>query len=1114
MASDFDLLIKKLNAFIKKYYYNKLLRGVIVSLTGILFLFLFVDFIEYFAWMGKGARQFVFITFLVITFIVLVFQVLVPLFKLLNLGKTLTYEEAARIIGKHFPDVDDKLLNVLQLKFKENTFSREEIELLSASISQKSRVLKPVPFTGAVNLRENLKYLKYFLPPFLIMLSFLVIYPSFIIEPSKRIVNYEEHFSKPLPYSVELLNDTLMVLQHEDFVVRVSLSGDEIPSEVFIIGNGLKYRMYPLKKDVYEYVFKDVNKDIKFNIATEDYLSGEYHLKVLPKPVIYSFDVNLVYPDYLHKKSEKISGLGDLVVPEGTEIEWRIHTKDVSRIGFFIKDKVLPAQKINENTFLKKIRATGNFRYGLIASNDLVKSPDTMFYTVQVVKDEYPSVEVREYYSKDFIGFVQFNGKIRDDYGFHSLKLFYKKEEEGSKWNIIALDIDKNITEEYFNYSMQLLDQGFKPGDGLNYYFEVRDNDALHGYKKARSNIGYIHLPDQQELEQMIDSSSDQLKDDLKNKIRELEDINRKLDEIKMETFEKKMLNWSDRKKIEDLINKEQALQNKVDELNKLNEEIRNLQEALKKKMDPQLQEKLEQLQEMFEKMKDENLEKELEKLKKELSEMNKDKLNEFLDQMKKKNEDLKNNLEQNLELYKQFEVEQKFDETVQKLKELGDKQEKLAQQTKEKKLSAEESLEKQKELEEEFKDVQKQIDEVRKLDQELKEPFNIEKDTAAVKDINQEIQGAKEELEKSKEKKASEKQKNAGEKMKKMAEDMENMMSMAMMERAGEDMDMIRRLLDNLVDLSFRQEKLIREIGKLSTKDPKFVTSTEDLQDLKDEFKVIKDSLRAIGQRQIAIKPFVIRETENIESDLSSAIRKMADRKKGESMSRQQYAMMHMNNLALMLEESLDQMKSSMSMGGKGSQSCPNPGKGNSQSLDDIMKGQKQLAKKMKEQGKKKGGKKKGGKEKGQGQKNGEWGDSEELARMAAIQYELRMLLQKYLDELKGQGLNSKELTEALKEMQKTEEDIINRKITQETIRRQKDIEVRLLKAKNAKMQREKENKREAREGKNSGKRKVDDIKFDLETINKDDIIFTKPLELKYYYNKIYKKYMYRIND
>lgn len=52
-----------------------------------------------------------------------------------KLGKLISHEEAAKIIGTHFTDVKDKLLNVLQLKSQSIGYT--DRTLFEASINQK-----------------------------------------------------------------------------------------------------------------------------------------------------------------------------------------------------------------------------------------------------------------------------------------------------------------------------------------------------------------------------------------------------------------------------------------------------------------------------------------------------------------------------------------------------------------------------------------------------------------------------------------------------------------------------------------------------------------------------------------------------------------------------------------------------------------------------------------------------------------------------------------------------------------------------------------------------------------------------------------------------------------
>lgn len=1115
MNDEFEILSSRINAFIRKFYISRLIKGVILSFSFLLALYLFIDFIEYFAWLGKIGRQILFFGFISLSFFSLIYWVIIPLLKILNLGKTITQKQAAVFLGKYFPEVNDKLLNLLQLKEKEQNIPVAELELLTASIIQKTHELKPVSFTHAIDFKVNLQYFKYLLPPLLILVLLFFIYPSFVTLPSNRIIHYTKHFEKPLPYRVNLLNTSLTVIQHDNFTLRIRIDGDEIPADVFVKSSVFTYKLYPVKPGFFEYTFNNLNKSFVFQIVTDDYTSPEFHLIVLPKPVVYSFDVRLTYPRYLHKKNDKISGLGDLVVPEGTLIKWSIHTKDATEVHFITEDSVSTAVSVNENTFEQVWLANSSFYYGFVAVNKFVSSRDTIFYSVQVVKDEYPKITVKEYKSVSMIGYLQFNGQINDDYGFYSLNVFYKTDKNSNdKWIVKPLNIDKTILEEYFQFNFNLLDLGLQPGEGLNYFFEVRDNDVLHGYKKTFSLKGFAKLPTNNELNKIADSTSDKVKDNLQKQIQELKKLNKQVDEFKLDMLEKKDLNWVEKKKLAQLLNREKDLQQQLDELKKLNDQINSLEQSINKKFTPELRQKLDELKKMFNELNDKKFQDDLEKMKKELEKMDKDKLNRFLDEMKKKNEILKENLEQNLELFKQMELEKKFTETAHKLSKLADVQNKLSEKSKNRTSTSDSLLNKQEKLNKEFRKLEKEIDEAVKLDKHLEEPFNIEKDSAATNAIQKDMDASSRELQKNRRKKASERQEGAASKMKKLAESMMSMMSAAMQQRTGEDMDMIRRLLDNLMDLSFQLETLNKTIDNIETIDPRFVTTARELSDIKDGFGIIRDSLIAIGKRQVFIQPFIIRETQSIESNLDNAIDRMQDRKKGQSLGQQQYAFTHVNNLALMLEETLEKMQQSMSMSSSnkaGKNACPNPGKGAGKpSLKDIIQMQESLSQGLKK-GKKGETKKmdKGKKEKGQGEN----GNSAELARMAAMQYEIRQKLQEYMDELKSNGGNGNALNDVLKNMNKTEEDIINRNITRETIQRQNKIKVRLLKAENAELQREKENRRESQEGKSNLNRNLTkNFKYKKSPAEQEGIILLKPLELKYYLKSVYKRYLYKI--
>lgn len=1100
MSTAYDILISKLNKFIRRYYKNLIIKGTMFSFGLIVILFLLVNVFEYFSWSDTITRTIIFYLFVISVLFILVYYVIIPALKLIKLGKVISHEEAAMIIGDHFPEVNDKLLNTLQLH---NYGNSQNMELLLASIEQKSAAINPVPFKNAVRYKKNLRYLKLILPPAILLLLILIISPGFIFDPADRILNHNTYFSKPLPYSIELLNKDFTCAQHENYTVNILVHGDEIPSKIWINDGGFSYRMAEVKPGEFEYIFKNLLSDVYFAIATEDYVSKKYHLKIYPQPVIFNFDVYLEYPRYLQKQNDKIENTGDLIVPEGTVIRWDIFTRDTKNVLFITDDSLFTISGSGSNVFKHSLKAKHDFNYILVANNQFMQSLDSMLFNVQVIADEYPMISVNEFKDELNYGMVNFSGSVVDDHGFSTLFFYYRKDSiPEDDWKRESLDIERNVTRQHFDYMLVATDFNLVPGDALSYYFEIRDNDAVNGFKRAKSEMYYFKLPDASELEKKIENSSNEMKNKLKESLNEIEELNRQLEETRLNLFEKKELSWLDKQQLNDLLNKEENIKKQLEEIKKLNEDIKELEDLLKKKLSPDILEKLKQLEELFNELFNKELEKELEKLKENLK---KDKINEFLEKMKQQNEELKDNLEQNLELYKQLEYEKLIQESIDELNKLSEEQKKLAEQTANKKLDKEESMNKQDDIQKEFSDITEKLENADKLNKELEDPYDMETDTAMTNDINEQMDEAGKNLEKGKKKKASENQESAGSKMKEMANALSIMMAGAMEERMGEDIEQVKNLLDNLLDISFAQENLINDLQKTAKNDPKNADIREQQKGLKDDFEILNDSLISMSRRQVAIKPFIVKESDKVNKHIDRALSMLQEQNKGKASGEQQYAMTSMNNLSLMLAESLEQMQQSMQMSGnqKGGGKCKNPGKGKSPSMSEIMNQQKGLNQGLKGKSKKNG----------LDGKTGLNSKSEELARMAAAQGEIRRMLQEFIEQLEAEGGSGNALNKLAEEMKKTEDDIINRRVSQETLERQKNIETRLLKSQKALQEREKEKKRESKEGKKQKTSNLNNkIEYKPTKAKQEEILITVPLEVSPYYRSLLKEYLYKL--
>ena len=266
-----SIIFDKLEGFIKKFYTNELIKGVILFIGLGLLYFIFTLLIEYFLWLSISGRTILFWLFVGVESFLLIRFIAFPLFKLFKLQQGINYEQASEIIGNHFSEVQDKLLNFLQLANQSQTS-----ELLAASIEQKAASLQPIPFSNAVNFAKNKRFLPYAILPILLLILFFVTGNSEIISNSfARVVNYETKYAPPAPFEFVVLNKSLTAQQNSDFVLQVKTQGKVMPENIAIQIGDEEYFLQNTKPGVFEYTFSKLSKDVTFSLLANGLNSKE-----------------------------------------------------------------------------------------------------------------------------------------------------------------------------------------------------------------------------------------------------------------------------------------------------------------------------------------------------------------------------------------------------------------------------------------------------------------------------------------------------------------------------------------------------------------------------------------------------------------------------------------------------------------------------------------------------------------------------------------------------------------------------------------------------------------------------------------------------------------------
>jgi hypothetical protein len=1094
--SGFQNIQRKLEGFYQKYYTNELIKGLILFFSLGLIYFLFTLFLEYFLWLEPVARTVLFWTFVAVEVFLFYKFIVLPITQITRIKKGISQAESSRIIGNHFPEVQDKLLNILQLQ-KESG----ETELILASIEQKSKELQPIPFTNAINLKGNIKYAKYLAIPLAIWLISLISGISGELTHSlDRVVNYKAEYIPPAPFSFELQSNELSVIQGKSYTVIATTVGDLVPDEAKIVYNDQEYFMQERSPGVFSFTLTNVVDPIDFTIQANTIRSKTYTLDVIKTPTIQNISLNLDYPNYTGKRDETVDNTSNLLVPEGTKITWNVRTNQTAEVDFIQDNQRISFEQQSENIFTYQKDIRRSLGYQISSSNQALKDYEKLPYSVKVVRDEFPTILVQSNIDSLDRGDAQFAGQIADDYGLSKLELVYYNEETPTETNILQLEITReNIQTFFYQFPDQL-----ELTEGIDYelYFQVYDNDGVNGRKKAISKKFNYRQKTEDEIEAEILQEQRNTINDLEQTIQKQKDQKKVLEELQNEIQNKKDINWSDKKKVDEFIKRQKQYKEMMDR------QTENLQESLeeKKEQESSMQEKKSELQKRIEELKKLNKQQKLlDELQKMAEKLNKEDLVRKSKQLAQENKQQERSLERILELTKRYYVEEKSMQIARKLEELSKKQDSLSNK------NQENTPEKQQDINKEFDQISKEMDELLKDNEKLKEPMEIPDMQEDREDTKEDLNKSEQQLQQQQKNQAKQNQKKASKKMKQMSQQMMAAMEAMQSEMIDENMDDLRKILENLVTFSFHQEDLMNKFDQISVRHPDFGKNLKKQNEIKRYFEHIDDSLYVLSMRVPQISTKIQTDLSDAHYNLDQSLENFAENRFGSGLSNQQYVMTAANNLSDFLSDMLDNMQNSMSSGqGSGE------GKGKSFSLPDLIQKQKGLSEQMqkgmqKGKGKEKGDGKEGDKgdqkQNGKGQNQG--GDEEMNGELFGIYQQQQALREQLQDAIKEGGDGVGDAKKVLKTMEELENEILEKGFTQGTLQRMQQLEYELLKLDKAAFEQGKDKKRKSTTNQsNFGRKKIKELQFKKQFYNQIEILNRQSLPLQEDFEKKVQEY------
>lgn len=1065
----------KLDRFIKRYYLSSLLKGALLFFAIAFVYILFWIFIEYFFWMPQFGRGFVFWLFIVFVLFLSYKLILLPLLKYFSVLKGIDYESASRIIGDAFPEIDDKLLNTIQLS------NMEQTDVLLESISQRSSEFNPFSFENVINLKDNIKYIKFALAPLIVLAPFYLFGKQEGIESSfKRVIDYNTAYQEPPPFIFSLKNKSMEVIEGKPFNLEVLVSGDLIPEDAQIRYKNEQYYLSKRGKNLFSFDFPPIDSDLEFDLFSGTTYSPKYLLRLIKTPSIVSSKIKLQYPKYVKRPNQIVENFTNITVPEGTKITWDLFTKSTTAVSFFENNHEYSFLKKTDDFSYTKV-VFDDIKYRISPSNEELIHFEPLEFSVDVLKDNPPSIQIESETKKETLETMYFYGQMSDDYGIRSLQMnYYPKGNKRDKKTVQISNFNKDSLTFYYSFPGDIDLVSEQP---YELYFEVSDNKPLSPNITKSEAFVYLNK-----------SANAILKDKLTNQEQAVSDFERAVSKFDKQKTDLEILQSKQRQKNKLSFNDQQSIKSFLERQEKQEDLFKRFNEQIKKSFnktditnDPlrrEIERRLEAQEREIEKDKDL-----LNELKTLTEKLDNEGLLDRLEKLTKKSKSKERSLSQMLELTKRYYVRQKANQLRNELERLSKQQEQLSDN-----IFEQSSLKDQREISKKFENMSSELDSLSKQNASLSMPIPFSETKIEQNSIKKDQKESEQLLNENKElktpnskaealSKAKKSQTKAAQKMMQIAEKLSKLSGGGGQQQLAEDATMLRQVLDNLIFFSFEQEELMLSFRGDNFQQSNFANLLVSQKNIKTHFEHIDDSLFILSLRQPKISERINSEISEVFFNIDKSLDRFTNLQINQGLAAQQYSLTASNNLANLLSDILSSMEMELS---------PGQGEGDMQ-LPDIIMSQEQLQKEAQgsksessegsssnkgqenqgSEGKQRvgessssGNSEKQGSNKGKSQSSdGEsYFDSEESGQSIMSLYQKQQKLRNALELLLKERGFVPGANNVLEQMKKIEQSLINQGVTGENISLIKDLKYELLKLEVALNERGQDERRESK--------------------------------------------------
>lgn len=885
-------------------------------------------------------------------------------------------------------------------------------------------------------------------------------------------------------FSLSILGDS-HVVRAQDAVLRVEASGQLNRSSVVLHQRNadesvVTTRTVALDSSNTTIRIPNVQRPLTVWVSQDGVESARFGIRVLERPRLEGLQIRITPPSYTGIPPFDLpQNIGDVRVPERSVL-----SLTVSTAGAPIAQGMLTTTR-GDTLPLRLQGASGTLQwqpeasteYSIsLASTEGVASPQGVQYAVTTIADRAPQVEIRRPEQDASLSeqrTAQLAYRVVDDYAIDRAELLFHISER--RFGVPAQTVDtlvlplsgrQPLQDAAYAWDMSThpTTSGMLPGDVLSYYIRVRDVRGSEPGVWSRSPVHVLRLPSLADRYTDLTEAQDQTSDALTDLDERVSALSEQFASLRDEIRRKASADWRDQQEAASMASQQASIEEQVSELQQQIEETNQFMDE-NELVSEETMALFESLQEVAEEIENDALNEAMRDLQEAMEDMDFSAMQEAMERYEFQEEQYRERLARTLDLFKNLRAQQEMEAVINQAEDLAERESALQEETaqaasQETPPSAQERAElaeEQSDLAEDAASLEEDIERVSELLSELRSAPQ-----ASMRRLEQEIsesppseamEKAAQHLSRNQMQQGMQQQQQATAQLSGIRDQMENMLSGMQQQSQQANLQLVRQVLGDLLYLSTTQEALRDAAypGPIDAENAR-VWSREQ-QYLAAAMRTVADSLSTLGRQVPQVSRTFQERSGAALSNMERAIAAVSERQVTRAYSLQTDAMTASNELALMLNQLLNQMQSSSSMSGQ-----------SNSSMQQLLQQLQNMA--MQQQGMN---------EQLQQMLNDAQGNrltanqQQRLQQLALQQSEMKAQLEQMARNPNARGRMLGDLARIAAQMEESIRELQSRTATRQTVARQQEILTKLLQASRSMQERGKDEERESRQASNT---------------------------------------------